>query len=284
MTTLKDRAMLVKFTDHVWQGGLIDKDASRKVEKDAGAQKGTGHYWKRLVPKAAMKARINIGAAARNFHNSNTSPWMNDGVRVLPAANWDAYSTQMRKYIAEGETIDAKFISEYSQWVDEARRTQGSLFNAAHYPKPEDLLRKFGMEIDVLPLPNIADWRVDLGDEQVSALRKAAEDKFNAILNDGLTELYERLTERLKLFKLALDDKDKTFRDSLVKNIRAECALLAKLNITENKDFEAIRAEVEKEIAAIDPNALRFDHAVRGAAAQKAGAIMSRMAVFMGKK
>ena len=88
--SLKDRAMLVKFSDRVWIGGTKNNTASADVEAAAGAKKGTGYYWQYLVPRAALKERVNIGANARIFHDTNTLPWMGGerGEVVLIAGVW----------------------------------------------------------------------------------------------------------------------------------------------------------------------------------------------------
>ncbi len=282
MTTLRDKAVLVKFVDHCWIGGTIDKKATAEVEAANDAKSGTGQYWKRLVPKAAIKERSNIGANARVYHDSNTNPWLGGGVRILPAANFTEYMAGMRKYQSQAEAAVKKFCADYTSWIAEAKRTQGKLFNPAHYPSQDAIVGKFGFDVDVMPLPNIADWRVDLSEEQAKEVRAEAEAKFASIQKEGVTELYERLQEVLVHAQKRLSDKEATFRDSLIGNIKELVGLIGRLNVTNDPGLETIRKETEAKLAGLGPNTLRLDPVARNKAATDASAIMSKMAAFMG--
>jgi len=282
MEGLKDRAVLVKFTDHAWRGGMIDHKVGEDVMKANDAKSNVGHFWKRLVPKAAIKPRANAGAAARIFHIQNTLPWLEGGVRILPVANFTYYMDGMRKLISKAESEEKKFYVDFPQWIAEAKRTHGKLFNADHFPSLDELKNKFGLEIDVIPLPNIADWRVDLDAEQVKALRKEAEQKMAAVQSDGIKELYSRLQDLLEHAQKKLDDPEAVFRDSLISNIKQLVGLIAKLNVTGDKNLEAVRKETEAKFAGVVVETLRADPAARSKAAKDARAIMKKMSSYMG--
>jgi hypothetical protein len=282
MDGMKDRAVLVKFADHAWRGGLIDRAVGDQIKKDAGAKVDTGHYWKRLVPKAAIRPRFNAANAARAFHISNTLPWLEGGVRILPVANFRDYMDGMRKLIAACEAEDRKFFKAYPDWIKEAERSHGKLFKAEQFPSLDEVKTMFSVEVDVIPLPNIADWRVDLDAEQVKALRLDAEQKMAAVQSSGIKELYTRLQELVEHAQKKLDDPEAVFRDSMIGNIKELVGLIAKLNVTGDKNLEAVRKETESKFAGLAPETLRTDPAARSKAAKNARAIMKKMNAYMG--
>ena len=282
--SIKTRAVLVKFTDSVWQGGMIDSNVGLEVQDAHKALVNTGHYWKRLVPKSAIRPRANAGNAARNFHIANTLPWMDGGTRILPVANFDTYMAGMRKLITAAQKEESKLFADYAGWKDEAKRTHGSLFNETHFPTLAQLRGKFGIDIDVIPLPNVTDWRVDLSDEQMDAVRQRAEDKINSIHREGVVELYQRLSDMVEKVKERLSDPEATFRDSLIKNIRDFTTLIPKLNISDDKQLEAVRKDVEKNIAAMAPEDLRADPVARSKVAKHAADICKKMSGYMTTK
>lgn len=282
MESLKDRAVLVKFTDRVWVGGTRDNKVSAEIEEANDAKKGTGHYWKQLVPKVALKDRINVSGNARNFHDKNTNPWLGGGVRILPAANFTEYMAGMRKLQAEADAAVSKFCSEYVQWIAEAKKTQGRLFKAEQYPDPSTIANKFGFKVDVMPLPNIADWRVDLSEDQVKTLRAEAEQRYADVQKEGVMELYERLQKLLDRAQKKLSDKEAVFRDSLIGNVKDMVGVIARLNVTNDPGLEAIRKETEEKLVPLSPETLRLDPDARNSAATTASSIMSKMAAYMG--
>lgn len=279
---LKDRAVLVKFTDRCWVGGTIDRPASEQVEDANNAKHGTGHYWKRLVPKAAIKERVNIGADARGFHDNHTLPWLGGGVRILPAANFSEYMAGMRRRQTAAELAVKKFIAEYDQWVEEAKRTQGKLFDPADYPTKEQLKSKFGFEIDVIPLPNMRDWRVDISQEQADEVRRQAEARFADVQTEGITTLLKRLEDSIKHVHDRLSDPKNTFRDTLVSNLKGMVDLVGRLNYTGDHRIDDLCRQTAATFADLTPQTLRSDPAARAKAANDASSILSKMASFMG--
>jgi phosphoenolpyruvate carboxylase len=78
-----------------------------------------------------------------------------------------------------------------------------------------------------------------------------------------------------------LADPTGIFRDSMVENAREICAMLPRLNFTDDANLEAMRQEVESKIAKYHPDALRQDPVLRRDTAAEAKAIMDKMSVFM---
>ena len=90
-----ETAMLVALNVRCYGATREDK----KISKDVAAQHGTdsdaGKYAKNLVPKSALEPITKAIGALRSFHHDNTLPWLDDGVRILPAMNFEAYKTAM---------------------------------------------------------------------------------------------------------------------------------------------------------------------------------------------
>jgi hypothetical protein len=78
-----------------------------------------------------------------------------------------------------------------------------------------------------------------------------------------------------------LADPKAIFRDSLVDNIKEQCALLSRLNFMDDPNLEAMRQHVEGSLIK-HPDALRNDPDLRRDTAAEAKAIMDKMSVFMG--
>lgn len=279
---LKDRAILVKYTERCWVGGMHDREVSHEIEDAKGAKRGTGRYWKRLIPRAALKPLLAVFNEARTFHTAMTLPWLGSGVRILPAANANEYLTGMRQRRGKMLNELRKFLKDYDSWIAEAERTQVKLFRRSDYPSVEQVEAKFGFEVDVTPLPSIADWRVALSAEQAEEVRAQAVASMEKAHAEGVQEMFGRLQEVLQHAQEKLSDDEAVFRDSLIGNVKDMVELLAKLNVTGNAELEAVRKETEEKLASLKPATLREDKTVRRQAATAASAIMAKMASFMG--
>lgn len=278
---IKDRSVLVKFTERTWRGGLVDHAVTNEVQKQNKAKTNVGHFWKRLIPKTALRAVFNAGSAARNFHLEQTLPWMEGGVRILPVANFKDYMDGMRKLLAKAQQEHKKFLKEYPEWIKEAKRSHGKLYNRDQFPSHDEISSRFYIGIDVMPLPSVADWRVELDAAQMKQLRTDAEKNIKKVMGEGVQELCVRLKDMLQHANEKLDDPEATFRDSLVGNIREMLELMSKLNVAGDKNLEDLRKETEKQFGKVTAETLRLDPKARKDAAKAAREIMKKMGSFM---
>ena len=69
-------------------------------------------------------------------------------------------------------------------------------------------------------------------------------------------------------------------RDNLMEQVRDLCDLTLRLNVTRDERLEAIRRQIEQDLATVDPEDLRKDKKLRASIAQQADAIAASMAAF----
>lgn len=283
MKSLRDKAMLVKFTDSVWMGQRRDSAVQKKISETYETKGKRGYFNKLLVPKDTLEARIQKGLEARRFHNSNTLPWLDDGVRVLPAANFQNYIAGMRQREAEAKAAEQAI---YKNW-EEIKRTGmillGKMANPADYPTLEQLKSKFAFSLIILPLPETADWRIDVPKKELADLQHNAELALAQVQESFVQEMWERLSDVVGHCQERLAKDDATFRNSLFDNIKKMVELLPKLNVVSNPQVEAMRKEIEAKLAKQTPDEVRADPGLRKKVAQDAAAIMKKMRGYMGE-
>lgn len=282
---LRERAVVVTFHDSVWLATKRDSKATNSVLTTHDAKQGAGFFKSRLVSKAALELRHEVSHAARTYHNKTSSPWMNDGVRIVPATLLQEYLAQMRKYQQQAEAADRQFFAEYADHINEARKLRGKLFDEKDYPSLDVIKQKFAFRVDVMPLPNIEDWRCEgLTGKDFDALQRRATEQLAELQRGIVLDLYERLSKVVAHMQERLSASDAKFKNSLVGNVKEMVGLVAKLNVTGDAKLEALRKEVEQKLAKQDPEELREVAAKRSAVARDAEAILKKMSSYMGGK
>jgi hypothetical protein len=161
----------------------------------------------------------------------------------------------------------------------DAQRILGSLYNAADYPSQADLRVKFSMDMAVFPVPS-SDFRVAIGSEELSRIQQDVERRVKDAEQAALKDVWTRLYDRVKHMAEKLADPKAIFRDSMLENTREICALLPRLNFSDDPNLEAMRQQVEASLIK-HPEALRNDPDLRRDTAAEAKAIMDKMSVFM---
>ena len=95
---------------------------------------------------------------------------------------------------------------------------------------------------------------------------------------------WERLYKTVSHMAETLSDPAATFKNTLVENTQDICAVLTKLNVTDDPNLERLRQEVEATLTNTSPEVLRHDPDARRDTAEDARAIMAKMGSFMGGK
>ena len=278
---LNDRALLVQLNVSQWTARKYDKRASKEVTTAHGASSAAGRFNKSLLPMNDKLDNIHKKTTfIRTKYYDNTLPWGLDGTMMLPTANYLSFMSDFRKEKGEWESLVQEFLDEYDQMKLDAQRILGSLYDAADYPNVLELRHKFKMDMAVFPVPS-ADFRVSIGSEELTRIQQDVERRVKEAEQAALKDVWNRLYERVKHMAEKLADPKAIFRDSMVENAREICAMLPRLNFSDDPNLEAMRQQVEASLIK-HPEALRNDPDLRRDTAAEAKAIMDKMGAFMG--
>jgi len=279
---LSDRAMLASLTIRRWQATLTDKKVTRDVATaHSVSARRAGHYRKHAidVDAPAFKAVGEAASALRHRHYELTLPWGQDGARILTAAMFETYSSEMRHLRASFDVAVKAFLAEYPRLRESARKELNGLFNDTDYPRRIEA--KFGIDLSIMPLPNSQDFRVSLAADVTDEIKKNIDDELQKTTAIAMREPYERLYAHIARMVERLGDPKGIFRDSLISGLGELCSILPGLNLTGDAVLEDLRKRAEAMIAGVDVDQLRQSPTVRTAVAKRAQEIHDAMSVFM---
>ena len=285
MTHLSDRALLVQLNVSQWTARKLDKKATKQVADDNGASRDAGNYHKKLLPMSDSLANIHTmtGDIRREFY-TNTLPWGLENTHMLPTANYLHFMTTFRKRKADWDAVVRKFLADYPSLQHSAQRFLGGLYDPADYPDVADLRHKFSMDLVVMPVPT-NDFRVQLADDELAGIKADLQRRVEESSNIAMREAWQRLYDRVKhmVERLSkLDDPKTRLHESTFEHITELCALLPRLNVTDDPNLEAMRSEVEAKLAGLSGDAVKQDPVFRQTKIDEAADIMARMGAFMG--
>ena len=190
--------------------------------------------------------------------------------------NFFDYKQRLGEYETEFVEVVEDFLREYPTLVSAAAFQLGDLYNAEEYPHVDKLRDKFRFRYVFLPVPEVGDFRIDVNEEHKAELVKQYEQFYENKLSEAMNDTWERLHECLTKMsdKLAGDEKQ-IFRDSLVNNAVDLCALLTRLNVTNDSRLEMARQKLESALVGVTPKDLRDDNALRKDTKAKVDEILS---------
>lgn len=288
---IRDRAMIVRFSAGCYSAKKIDKSESRRAARDNGASDGWVKAHKLLVAPETLDTIKEVIQAARDYHNRITAPWDDNAGRLCLSTAFPEYRAEMARREMDYQSAVNTFCARYSDYVDDARRELGSLFDPGDYLDSYRLREKFTWKITVEPVPAAEDFRIDFPAEVLReemqkldrAVADRVEDSMRAVCGDVESAL-TRLVESMERFNPEGKGKDRgTFRDSVIGNLIEIADTLPYRNVAGNEALSRAAEMIKRDLAPINPSSLRESTAARNDAAEKARAILRTMQGYTGQ-
>lgn len=281
VATITERAMLISLSIGYWTGKTSDDSIVDEISASHQTEKDVHDYRRRLVKAEALKEFKGVRSRARDYLKDKTSPWIDGGTRILASPLYMEVMKKMHAFKAEWDTAVAEFVRKFPSLLAEEKKRQGSLYRVEDYPSIDSLRRKFSWEQRVFPIPSNKDWRVDMGD-QTESIKKQIDDAVRDAIQLATKDLWQRLHDVVKKLAEKMAEADPTFRDSIIENIRELVAILPQMNVADDPKLEAMRHQVDEELAKLNPAELREDPKARKKTKDAADKLLAAMAGYIG--
>jgi len=280
------RAMLAAVHISIWTAVKHDRKVSRDVANQHGAHEGAGRYNKQLLRGAEkLDALRTLAGQIRQHFYKITLPWSDEGYRLLPAHFYFELTTQMREFEdAFSQSVD-EFLEVYPSYIEQVRPELNGLFREEDYPSAEKLRAKFGVKLEVLPIPSGDDFRVTLSEEEQARVAREIDESVRQSLNRGTKDLWVRLTDVVTHMVDKLNEPASRFHGSLVTNVFDLVDLLPRLNVNQDEELNRFAAEIKDRLCNFSAHDLKKNDILRVATATDAAQILSQMdAVLRGRE
>lgn len=282
--SIQSRAMLASLRISKWAATRMDKKVTEEVAVKHGVNsKRAGHYRKNAVDTEHASYRA-VGSAISSLrvrHFYWTLPWGEEGQRILPAANFDKYSADMRTLRVQFDAAVAQFCTDYPGLAQKARSELGTMYDPSDYPR--DIGAKFSCEVNIMPLPDANDFRVDLPDDAIEDIRANITKELQRTTNEAMRDAYSRLFDHVHRIVEKLGNPEAIFHSSTIELLRELCGdVLPGLNLTGDAQLEDFRTRTLQMLDGVDAEVIRDMPEKRRDIAAEASKIESDMAAFMG--
>lgn len=265
---LQSKAMLANLSISQWTARKQDQAVSAVIDNNFNAH-DAGKFTKRLVDKSLLEPIARMASTIREYHNYNTMPWSDGGSRLLPSSLFMEYTSKMRGLTEKFESAVRTMYGAYPAEVRAARIRLGALYCPSDYPDPDDIMKRFAVNLEFFPVPDTQDFRVDVGEEARVELQQSLNIAICERQKGALGAVYKRIDVVLSNIIERLSDEEAIFKDTLFQNTRDLCAILVALNVVDDPELERVRVELQK-IAGEDPRVVRTYKTARRRVAEAA--------------
>ena len=263
--SISSSAMLVELNISVWTGRKFDKGVSQEIDTAKQTTTRAGNYSKRLfADEPVFDAIQKFAGNSRTYHYHATMPWSDSGLRLLTTSMFFDYQREITAMEQEFNRLVEQFLSSYDKLVLQSQMKLGTLFNQDDYPPVEMVRDKFKFSVKFAPVPEVGDWRVNVGHEAEAILKESYANYYQSNLESAYADVWERTHEALTRMSEKLSgDKKQIFRDTLVSNVMDMVDLLEKFNVTGDPKMRTAKHKLESVMLGITPDALREDDYLR---------------------
>lgn len=271
---LNSCSVIVTLSVSQWTARKLDRTVSDEVEASKGAKsKGAARVNKNLLAgRPELEEIAQIATRTRNYVYDNTFPWTDAGQRLLPTLKLMDFDKTVRGYMAEFNAKVESFLEIYPSLITAQAMALGDMFKRDDFPTASQIREKFGVSLDIEPVPSTGDFRVDVGNEALEELRVSLTKTNGAREKALLADITKRVGEHLERMadRLVSDKDDKSgevkqrrFHDTLVTNAYDLCALVKSLPALAGHDIDKAAAALEKALGGTTAQTLRDDYAKR---------------------
>ena len=275
---ITERAMLAAVHISIWTAVKHDRKISHDVATQHGAPVSAGRYNKQLLRGAGRldDLRTLAGQIRQHFYKI-TLPWSDEGYRLLPAHFYFDLTAQMREFERTfSKQVDA-FLDVYPNYIEQVRPELNGLFREEDYPSAEKLRAKFGLKLEVLPIPSGEDFRVTMSAEEQARIAHEIDANVRQSLQKGTEDLWSRLKGVVSHMADRLNEPESRFHASLVTNVFDLVDLLPQLNVGQDHELSRFAAEIRTRLCSYPAHELKKNDVLRVAAASDAAALLDEM-------
>ncbi len=275
--------MLVSLNIGLFNPKKLDRSVTREVLISKNAPANAGCFVKNILPDTAIKPLQAAASGLRAWVYTQTLPWNDESFRLLPVAQWDAFTDQLRARVTSFNSLVDQFCADYETNRDKALLQLGALADPRDYPPLSAVRLKFYVKVNYTPMPNSRDFRLDDMPEEVMAdLREQSDLRVAEAVNEARNDLYRRLSERLehivkRMNQVSANKEGTRIHTSLLNNLSELCQLIPALNVTKDQELEELRQRVMREITPFDIEDIRESEDSRTELKQKAAGILAAM-------
>jgi hypothetical protein len=275
---ITERAMLAAVHISIWTAIKHDRKVSREVAAEHGAYAGAGRYNKQLLREAErLESLRSLSGQIRQYFYKITLPWSDEGYRLLPAHFYFELTTKMREFETAFSQQVEEFLAVYPNYIEQVKPELNGLFREEDYPSTEKLRNKFGVRLEVLPIPSGNDFRVTLSEEEQARVAREIDENVRQSLQKGTEDLWTRLKGVVAHMVERLNEPGSRFHASLVSNICELVDLLPRLNVNQDEELNRFAGEIRDRLCGFTARDLKKNEILRAATANDAAEILTEM-------
>jgi hypothetical protein len=268
--SLSASGMLVEFSASTWGNNRQDKEASRQLAQLNGADMGSVSASKKLIDHPSLDKINKVTREIRRCLYKWTVKW-SDFNSYLPAPHYIPCMDEYTELAKRHSEYCEEFFEAYEFQMAGAQGRLGAMFKWSDYPSIEEIRNRFGLRLNVFPVPESGDYRVDIANEQKEAIKSKFAEFYENKLREIATDVYtqvatsvDHMVDTLTRYTQKKRDGELTkLNSSLIDNMLHLLTTMRGFNVTNDPEIERIRMDMEDAVRGLTIDQLKVSEVTR---------------------
>jgi hypothetical protein len=285
-------SLLVKLSIPTYKGQSNWKEGAEELASAHEADsESVSTTLKALRPETRRKV-MGIRARARGIWQEATLPWLDNGARLCPVANYRKLRDDLEKQKAMFEEAVEELANNYAEIRRDAKKRLNGLFSEVGFPSKEAFVGRFSFNVSIGVIATGTDVRVSsLTADQVEEIRKSVDSENRKQIAESQREALVRVAEKIDHLLAKMSEpapkakkgeapKAPHFKNSIVSNVVEIAEAMRKMNVLEDSKFDELLAGIASKAGRLDPELCRESESNRKKAATAAKAMRKEIDDF----
>lgn len=255
---LSEQAVLADLDLSEWSGSVYDKGVADEILDAKDAAHNRGQFSKKIF--LSTKNLTSIINEVRDKYTTKTTAWER-GKRLLPIAHWEPLMELIRDCNDKLEKVlEEDYRMNWESYKEQTKKDLGQLYNESQYPTYEQFKKKWGIRIDVQPLPESGHFVINCESKMLDVIQKNFESNMGAKEQAAIADMksriiitVQRIVERLEGKRIHFSSQGKEVMDV----VRELVDLLPTLNVFNDSSIDAMVDELKKNLCGITDDDLK---------------------------
>ena len=270
--SLSTSGMMVEFSASQWGNNKKDREASRQLAQSNNADPNSVTTTKKLIDHPSLdKLNKLVREIRREVVYAWTMPWSDGNLRYLPAPYYQAFTDKYAEYERLFWEYVEEFCEAYEFLCTQAEARLGYMWKMSDYPTVHEIRSRFNLRCNILPMPERGDFRLDVGTEQMNALKSKYqsfyESKLKQLANDMTKRVHDSVNNVVDTLTRYTDKKRSgeatKLSNSLIDNTLHLVRTMKGFNVYNDPDVESVRLAMEDALRGLTPDNLKASESTR---------------------
>jgi len=284
LKSIRETAVICIVRARQWGATEKDRDAEAELASTHGVDPQVYNVSRSLVDRHHLEAIDRQVGRIRKYVIVNSRPWTDHNGRLVPNQMVPSFVVGLQELIDVFDDLADQFEIDLPAIYAASELVRAGEVNVADLLTPAQARARFSVELRIRPIPGGGDFRVDMSEALMTAIRQDCEDNLQEAAQAATLDSFGRVREVVTTMLAGLErhgvkvpgaKRAQYLTEASVENVSDLVGVLDALNIAQDPDLTNIISHMRSELTVFSADMLKDDPLLRETVAGTAKKVLA---------